>query len=239
MDLPHHSHADKHTKSWKSYVGEFLMLFLAVFSGFIAENLRENYVEKEKGHQYVTSMIGDLQRDTLQLELVIHKNRKILKGIDSLLLYLKAPASDSATKKIYIYGSYVGGSILYENENGTITQLKNAGGLRLIKDTASVNCITDYDQMNELLKKQGDAYYKFTLELLNLMEEIMDFSIAAKPSASPVFYLSKDPDKLRVFYNKCYMQKQVISGYCNYLTEQKKEATKDMALLRKNYHISE
>jgi len=133
MDLPHHSHADKHTKSWKSYLGEFLMLFLAVFSGFIAENLRENYVEKEKAQQYINSMIGDLTKDTLQLEQTIRMNRKVIKGIDSLLFYLKAPVSDSVAKKIYVYGSYVAVSVLFENSNGTITQLKNAGGLRLIK----------------------------------------------------------------------------------------------------------
>ena len=235
MEVPHHAHGSHDKRNWKSYVSEFLMLFLAVFSGFIAENLREHYLENEKASQYVNSMVNDLVKDTLQLGQVIHSNKKILKGIDSLLLYLKAPPSDSAIKKLYVYGSYVGGSILFENESGTITQLKNAGGLRLIKDTASVNCITAYDQLNELTKKQADAYYKFTMEILNLMEQIMDFSVAAKSSTKPVFYLSKDPDKLRLFYNKCYMQKQVITGYCNYLGIQKKEATKDILLLRKKY----
>ena len=239
MEVHHHAHGSHEKKSWKAYVSEFLMLFLAVFSGFIAENLREHYIEKEKANQYVNSMVNDLVKDTLQLGQVIHSNKKILKGIDSLLLYLKAPATDSVIKKLYVFGNYIGGSILFENESGTITQLKNAGGLRLIKDTASVNCITSYDQLNELTKKQADAYYRFTMEILNLMEGIMDFSVTAKSSAKPVFYLSKDPEKLRLFYNKCYMQKQVISGYCNYLGIQKKEATKDILLLRKKYPTQE
>lgn len=239
MEVPHHSHPQPFSKNWKSHLGEFFMLFLAIFSGFIAENLRENYTEKEKAHQYVNSMIGDLEKDTLQLQQVIHANKKILKGIDSLLHYLKEPVTDSVAKKIYTHSNYVGASILFVNEKGTITQLKNAGGLRLIKDTASVNCITAYDQFNELCSKQADAYYRFTIEILNLMEEIMDFSVAAKRSATPVYYLSKDVNKLRLFYNKCYMQKQIISGYCNFLDLQKKEAIKDIALLKKNNHISE
>ena len=239
MEVPHHAHGSHEKKSWKAYVSEFLMLFLAVFSGFVAENLREHFVENEKANQYVNSMVNDLVKDTLQLGQVIHANKKILKGIDSLLLYLKAPPTDSVIKKLYVYGSYVGGSILFENESGTITQLKNAGGLRLIKDTASVNAITAYDQLNEFTKKQADAYYRFTMEILNVMEGIMDFSVAAKPSANSVFYLSKDPDKLRLFYNKCYMQKQIIAGYCNYLGIQKKEATKDILLLRKKYPTHE
>jgi len=239
MEVPHHSHPQPFSKNWKSHLGEFFMLFLAVFSGFIAENLRENYTEKEKAHQYVNSMIGDLEKDTLQLQQFIDANKKNLKGIDSLLHYLKVPVTDSVAKKIYIHSNSVGASILFVNEKGTITQLKNAGGLRLIKDTASVNCITAYDQLNEISSKQGDAYYRFTIEILNLMEDIMDFSVAAKRSATPVYYLSKDVDKLRIFYNKCYMQKQIISYYCNLLGLQKKEATKDIALLKKKYYISE
>jgi hypothetical protein len=241
MEVPHaahsHSHSNSHSKNWKSYFGEFLMLFLAVFSGFIAENLRENYVEKEKAHEYAVSMVSDLEKDTLQLQMIIDANKKLLKGIDTLLIYLKSPPSDSVSKKLYVFGSYVGISVLFETNNGTITQLKNAGGLRLIKDTASVNHIMAYDQYNERIKKQGDAYYKLTMEILNIMEEIMDFSVAVKPAAKPVFYISRDPDKVRIFYNKCYMQKQIISGYTSYLGFQKKEAVKDITLLRKNYHI--
>ncbi|MEO7529972.1 MAG: hypothetical protein ABIS69_01130 [Sediminibacterium sp.] len=238
MEVPHKAHPHESTKSWKSYIGEFLMLFLAVFSGFIAENLRENYVEKEKAHEYINSMINDLQKDTLQLVQAVRVNKKLLKGIDSLLFYLKAPASDMTAKKLYVFGSYVGASVLFESENGTITQLKNAGGLRLIKDTASANHIMEYDQLNELTKKQGDAYYKLTLDVLNLIEQLMDFSVTANPSPKNTFYIDKDPARLRYFYNKCYMQKQIITGYCNYLDIQKNEAVKTIAVLRKNYHLN-
>ena len=41
MEVHHHSH---HPKKWKEYLTEFLMLFLAVSMGFVAENLREKHV---------------------------------------------------------------------------------------------------------------------------------------------------------------------------------------------------
>ena len=40
MEVHHHSH---HPKKWKEYITEFLMLFLAVTLGFLAEYLREVY----------------------------------------------------------------------------------------------------------------------------------------------------------------------------------------------------
>ncbi|MBV9987005.1 MAG: hypothetical protein JO301_04965 [Chitinophagaceae bacterium] len=234
MEVPHTHRHEK--KNWKSYLGEFFMLFLAVFSGFVAENLREGYVEKEKGHQYVQSMISDLETDTLKLQQVANANRKLLKGIDSLLLYIKAPASDSTNKQLYRYGSYVAASILFESANGTITQLKNAGGLRLIRDTASVNRITAYDALNEMARKQSDAYYKGTLDLLNVMEQIMDFSVALRPVPGG-FFIDRDPVKMRMFYNKSYMQKQIIAGYAGYLNLLKAEATHTLQVLRKDYHL--
>jgi hypothetical protein len=37
MEVHHHAHHDHGKKNWKSYFWEFLMLFLAVFCGFLAE----------------------------------------------------------------------------------------------------------------------------------------------------------------------------------------------------------
>ena len=37
----HHPHHVTHKKKWGEYLLEFLMLFLAVFLGFLAENWRE------------------------------------------------------------------------------------------------------------------------------------------------------------------------------------------------------
>jgi hypothetical protein len=58
MEVHHHSH---HPKKWKEYITEFLMLFLAVSLGFLAENLREGYVEKERSHELVSSFIKDVE----------------------------------------------------------------------------------------------------------------------------------------------------------------------------------
>ncbi|MDB5209655.1 MAG: hypothetical protein JWQ30_482 [Sediminibacterium sp.] len=240
MEVPHHSHGHSSSKNWKSYVGEFLMLFFAVFSGFIAENLRENYVEKERAHQYISSMVADLKKDTLQLQLVINANKKLMKGIDSLLFYLRSQPSNEVNKKLYIYSSAVGASILFEGESGTMAQLKNAGGLRLIKDTASVNKIASYDQFNEVIKKQGDAYYRSTLELLTLVEGVMDFSVAqaADSAKNPVFFIDRDPVKLRLLYNKSFIHKRIIMNYSANLGQQKKQGDTAIAVLRKNYHLN-
>ena len=41
MEVHHHPHV-RHSKRWKDYLFEFLMLFLAVSAGFFVENQREH-----------------------------------------------------------------------------------------------------------------------------------------------------------------------------------------------------
>jgi len=40
------------------------MLFLAVFCGFLAENLREHYVEHQRARQYAILLYADIKEDT-------------------------------------------------------------------------------------------------------------------------------------------------------------------------------
>jgi hypothetical protein len=46
----HHLHHAPGKKIWH-YFYEFLMLFLAVFCGFLAENFREHHLEKERAER--------------------------------------------------------------------------------------------------------------------------------------------------------------------------------------------
>jgi hypothetical protein len=45
MEVHHHPHVEK--KSFKEYLLEGLMIFLAVTMGFFAENIREHFSEKK------------------------------------------------------------------------------------------------------------------------------------------------------------------------------------------------
>jgi hypothetical protein len=54
-----HPHILTPRKKWIHYFWEFLMLFLAVFCGFLAENLREHSVEHQREKQYVQSLVSE------------------------------------------------------------------------------------------------------------------------------------------------------------------------------------
>src|SRR5687768_16040736 len=56
MEVHHHAHTAM--KRWTHYFWEFLMLFLAVFAGFMAENQREHYVEHLREKQFTRSLVN-------------------------------------------------------------------------------------------------------------------------------------------------------------------------------------
>ncbi len=62
------------SENWKKYIVEFVMLFLAVFLGFFAENLRDQNADKVKEKEYISSLIEDVKTDKVILKNVIKNN---------------------------------------------------------------------------------------------------------------------------------------------------------------------
>src|SRR5215212_5505470 len=58
MEVHKHPHHVTHKKKWGEYLLEFFMLFFAVFLGFVAENIREGFVERHKEKEYMHSLLA-------------------------------------------------------------------------------------------------------------------------------------------------------------------------------------
>ena len=50
------------------------MLFLAVFCGFLAENIREHKIEKDREEVYMKNMLADLRSDTALTTNILRKH---------------------------------------------------------------------------------------------------------------------------------------------------------------------
>ena len=77
MEVHHHAHnpaEPHHKKNWKAYFWEFLMLFLAVFCGFLAEYQLEHKIERDREKEYILSMIEDAKTDIANIHTVLAYN---------------------------------------------------------------------------------------------------------------------------------------------------------------------
>jgi hypothetical protein len=146
MEVQKHPHHVTHKKKWTEYLLEFFMLFLAVFLGFLAENFRENIIEKERGSQYMHTMVENLKYDTARCMNTLKVNIDVAKGIDSLRFQIKE-AIDGKMNSNRLYYNYLQYARIYGTaafNKAAITQLQSSGNLRLVKNDKLANEILDY-----------------------------------------------------------------------------------------------
>lgn len=151
MEVHHPHSAPVKEKHFKHYLFEFLMLFLAISAGFLVENMREHYVEGKRERDFIKSYVEDLKQDTAKIVANINlRNSKSL-ILDSLIRLLNSPDPNGDGQSAYYYGRRTTRSTLFQANDRTIKQLKNAGGLRLIKNQSASNAIMTYDQANDYI----------------------------------------------------------------------------------------
>lgn len=85
MEVHAHSHTPR--KKWTHYLWELLMLFLAVFCGFLAEYKLETIIEKHRETDYINGFVNNLKSDRNTIDTTIELNRTRLKYLDSLLQF--------------------------------------------------------------------------------------------------------------------------------------------------------
>jgi hypothetical protein len=145
MEVHHHAHTPR--KKWNHYLWEFIMLFLAVFCGFLAENFREHQVEHQREKQFIRSLYNDIKADTANLDRIIIARTLKGKALDSLSYLMNTTSPESFSREIYFFAAPIARTLPYRfvPNDGTLQQLKNSGGLRLIRKSEVVDSIAKYD----------------------------------------------------------------------------------------------
>ena len=143
MEVHHHAHTAR--KKWTHYFWEFLMLFLAVFCGFLAEYQLEHVIENQREEKYVSSLIQDLKADTANLHQYVELRKEKNIMMDSLTILLTSGMYKQFGNSTYFFGRHVFHGPSFVSTDGTMQQLKNSGNLRLIKNEKVINAILAYD----------------------------------------------------------------------------------------------
>ena len=145
MEVHHHPDLHHKPKKWKEYFLEFLMIFLAVTMGFIAENIREHFVLKKHEKEYMVSLVRDLNNDIAGLtESEATVTTRYVNRADSILYLFKNADFKNTSGDIYYFGRTLGLRNLWRSNDGTIQQLTYSGGLRLIENKSVIDSIQDY-----------------------------------------------------------------------------------------------
>jgi hypothetical protein len=136
-----------------SYAIEFILLFSAVTLGFFAENYREGLVERKTEKMYLQSLIKDLGQDTLKIDYSIRSKEIKDRYFDTLYTILYQSPHPWPTRKLYYISRYLLIREPFYGTMGTIHQLENAGGFKLIQNENLVDKINAYSAAKEKLNQ--------------------------------------------------------------------------------------
>ena len=245
MEVHHHAHTAR--KKWTHYLWEFIMLFLAVFCGFLAENQREHYIEHLREKQYMRSLLEDLQTDTATINRVHRRALTQLSFLDSLIeLGNGIPVKSDDVNKLYFLQGKTTRFLNIRFEDGTSSQLKNAGGMRLIRKEEVAKAIREYWDHIETLYRIRDR-----LELAG--ENIAE--VSSRIFYNNYFVFSEDPldpvKEIKPGAKFIYDDQRLIAEYINriatkalrtriYLTELDeglKSANNLVQIIKEEYHL--
>lgn len=172
MEVHHHAHTAR--RKWTHYFWEFLMLFLAVFCGFLAEYQLEHIIEHQREKKLIQSLVGDLKTDNAAFsEYQSHseKSATVFNTLFSLLEKYKPREPATDIYRLMRRGLSWRPMIF---STGTLEQLKNAGGFRLIRKQNVIDSIQEYEKLSESLSRIDDFIEKLQLDYRDLLGKIAD-----------------------------------------------------------------
>ena len=246
MEVHAHSHTAR--KKWTHYFWEFLMLFLAVFAGFLAENQREHLVEHKREKEYMQSLIEDLQTDTANLSREVRRGEVSRTGLENLISFLNNESSKDSAERLYKLNSQSGWVVSIDFEDRTSSQLKNGGNMRLIRNKTVADSIRGYWGSIKVIENINTRLEDMRMKAIDISAQIFhnkyiqysdphhlrNSDISILPGTK---LINDDPALLALYSNSRQLYLNVLNN-CNVnMEEAKTEAVSLIEVIKKEYRL--
>ena len=248
-EIHKHTHPVTHKKKWTDFLLEFIMLFLAVFLGFVAENFREDIVEQQRGKQFMQSLLRDLATDTATISYALPRKEGKIKAIDSIFIFFyENKNASSISGKLFKTLRRTTWDHRIDRNTITISQLKNAGNMRLVQKKNVADSIAAYDMLWTYIELYKESYTTW-----NTMSNTYAGKLVSSNELLPLYIANKSeaivnniPDTINIKINTTE-----LNEYLNFMMEQKvsiyqqnrlyknirESAERLIALIKKEYHL--
>lgn len=179
MEVHRHSHShDTHrTRKVTHYLWEFVMLFLAVFCGSMAEYALHHRIENDRERIYMKNMVEDLKYDTSILSGYLKSTDEFEQTVDTLYTLFGSADRDKQINRIYFLARMATlrgePSTIYLDKR-TYNQMNYSGLLRLIhnqdvsaKVSAYYLSIERFENQNQEIRSRISVYMYSAGELFD------------------------------------------------------------------------
>ncbi len=250
MEVHHHPKVEK--KNFKEYFLEFLMIFLAVTMGFIAENIREHFNDRGQEEQYIQSLVEDLGSDTARINDIIQFDEAKITALNSMYDCYDTVTNDlkaTSCMGVLIKFSKVNRPFLINDR--TIRQL-DAGGFRVLKKEDADSILAyermykdDYDFETTIYQEAQNNVRNTLNELANFkvvspLENVSSLNGADSGSSSlngPLLF-SADRNLLNKWFNQLQLYVRVTKAQASLLNSLKVKATNLITFYKTKHHLN-
>ena len=165
-----HAHTHTSRKKWTHYFWEFLMLFLAVFCGFLAEYQLEHKIERDRAKELAGSLYEELREDSVNMAMKVQNRLRQEASLKWLMKYFKDSSLAHLSKTFsihYLYGIHFRTPSLFEARTAMLDQLKNSGSLRYFKSQKLQRLIGELSAAILYIKDRQDLETTIRVQLIN------------------------------------------------------------------------
>jgi len=237
-----HSHSHTKRKKWTHYLWEFLMLFLAVFCGFLAENQREHLLEQQREKKFARRLLSDLREDSAFYQRRLKNLDEAGKKQSSLVKIMTGAVRATDYEVVSAFMPLLH---LYDVQVTTATydQMKASGSLRYIHNDELTTALQKYYEI--LLPRathQREGTQNYFIELVapyvakhfkvQDMETIGD-SLINKNQV----ILSRSPESDQEFINLTGLYSDSQQQLIPLLEPAVKKGQELIELIKKEYHL--
>jgi hypothetical protein len=231
---------------FKYAIGEIVLVVIGILIALQINNWNQSQAERKVEKEYITSLLEDIATDTTNIQIAIKNNEIRIQYLDSLASICFNYSSEGMNDpKLYeLYKISLRHPDFVTPTERTLAQLKNAGGMRLLKNKNSVNVIIDYeDYFKKLINQQ--VWYESMLSSL-VEAGIPNFNYKFFPKTKegynqPFFktakIISEDRQAIIELGNRADTYSNITRGYVILLQQGKQKAIHVMQVLEDNFNI--
>jgi hypothetical protein len=215
---------------------DFILLFLAVFCGFMADNWRESMSEHQREKIFIHSLVEDVISDTLESNRTLNRLKMMNSGIDSVLVALLNPETIENSNNVFkLWTKNLGLEVFVSNDR-TIQQLKSSGELRLIRNKEVSDRIMRYDQTLKRYYTQSDLMYN-ALTNLTYYSQLFDFINLSKNENDPIPLTEQGKNSLNQAYSHLFLWNRGLTGLISYLEVVNMEGKELVTFIQDQYKL--
>jgi len=165
-----HAHTHTARKKWTHYFWEFIMLFLAVFCGFLAEYQLEHKIEKDRAKELAKSFYEELKNDSVVAAQKVQNRIKAENAFSYLAKYFRDSSLNNVSKTFslnFLYAIYFRTPSIFEPSTMVLEQLKNSGSLRYFKNEELQKLIGQLSVAIRNINDRQELEFQIRIQYLN------------------------------------------------------------------------